>query len=80
MKKLMIRFAILMAGVVGISIVNNVIMLKIHPLEFYYTPTGLMISIIVMSVESIILWPTVMWYVQKFLSSDNLEEGEKESN
>ena len=67
MKKFILRFGILLAGLIGISIVNNVIMLKIHPLEFYYTPTGLMISMIAMGIESLILYPTVTWYVRKFL-------------
>lgn len=79
MKKFMFRFVILLAGLVGISIVNNVIMLKIHPLEFYYTPTGLMISMIVMAIEMLVLWPTVTWYVRKFLTVA-IATDEEESN
>ena len=54
MKKVLIRLAIIIAGLIGISVANNVVMLKIHPLEFYYTPTGLLISAVVMGLEMMI--------------------------
>lgn len=65
MKKFLIRVAIAIAGLVGVSVANNVILLKIHPLEFYYTPTGLMITAIVTGVEMLILYPVVAWWFKK---------------
>lgn len=65
MKKFLIRIAIAIMGLVGISVANNVILLKIHPLEFYYTPTGLMITAIVTGIEMLILFPIVGWWFKK---------------
>ena len=67
MKKFLIRVAIAVAGMVGVSVANNVILLKIHPLEFYYTPTGLMITAIVTGVEMLILYPVVAWWFKKIV-------------
>ena len=80
MKKFMFRYAILLLGLIGVSVINNVVMLRFKPLAFYYTPTGLMISAIVMGLESLILHPAVMWYIQKFIVTAGVkEENDEES-
>lgn len=71
MKKVLIRLAIIIAGLIGISVANNVVMLKIHPLEFYYTPTGLMISAVVMGLEMMILYPVIGWQFKKIVYEYN---------
>lgn len=78
MKKFLIRVAIAIAGLIGISVANNVILLKIHPLEFYYTPTGLMITAIVTGVEMLVLYPVVAWWFKKIATEWN-KSLEKES-
>ena len=71
MKKLLIRLAIIVAGLIGISVANNAVMLKIHPLEFYYTPTGLLISAVVMGLEMMILYPVIGWQFKKIVYEYN---------
>lgn len=71
MKKVLIRLVIIVAGLIGISVANNVVMLKIHPLEFYYTPTGLMISAVVMGLEMMILYPVIGWQFKKIVYEYN---------
>lgn len=78
MKKFLIRITIAVAGLIGISVANNVVLLKIHPLEFYYTPTGLMITAIVTGVEMLILYPVVAWWFKKIATEWN-KSLEKES-
>lgn len=68
MKKFIARLFAMLIGMVGITVANNVVMLKIHPLEFYYTPTGLMISAIVMGIEMLILYPIIGWQFNKLIA------------
>lgn len=79
MKKLMVKYVIFLLGLIGIAIVNNVVMLKFHPLEFYYTPTGMLISIIVMGIESLFLFPACWWYIKKYILVMPEESTKKES-
>lgn len=67
MKKLIAKWIIWMLAMVGVAVANNVILLKFHPLEFYYTPTGLTITAIVTGVEALFLYPISWWYIKKFL-------------
>lgn len=45
------KLLVLCAAIVAVTIANNVVLLRLHPLEYYYTPAGLMITTIVMAVE-----------------------------
>lgn len=46
------HFIALMATFVGIALINNVVLLRIHPLAYYYTPRGILLTASVMLVES----------------------------
>ena len=69
MKKFWFRLAIMLVGFCGITVANNVVLLNLHPLAYYYTPSGLMLNAIVMTVEAAILWPVSGWYCRKYLLS-----------
>ena len=56
MKKFWIRLA-LMAALIGIAWANYVVLLHFHPLEYYYTPAGMLITTIVTGVETLTVWP-----------------------
>lgn len=80
MKKLWIRLAIFMAAMLGIAWANYAVLLHFHPLEYYYTPAGMLINAIVTCVESALLWPishTVLtnWVLPAI--SEGLEEETK---
>jgi len=79
MKKLLIRYALFLLGLIGIGVVNNVVMLRFHPLEFYYTPTGLLISTIAFGIESLFLFPACWWYIKKYILVTPEESTKKES-
>lgn len=74
MKKFWIKLWIGLLAMVGIAVANNVVLLKLHPLSYYYTPAGMLITAIVSAVESAILWPTTSWYINKFLVKSLHEE------
>lgn len=78
MKKIIRNVIIWVLGMVGVAIANNVVLLKYHPLEFYYTPKGLMVTAIVMGVECLMLYPLSWWYAKKFLCVESEESTEEE--
>jgi len=59
MKKFWLRLAVYFAGMITVAWANNAVLLHLHPLEYYYTPSGLLITTAVIGVECIVLWP---WY------------------
>jgi hypothetical protein len=65
MKKFIIRLSLLVAALLGIEIANNVVLLRLHPMGFYYTPAGLLFTTIVISIEAIAMYPVVAWQIRK---------------
>ena len=61
MKKFYIRLAVYLAAVVAVAWGNNAVLLHFHPLEYYYTPTGILLTTAVAVVEALIMWPTGSW-------------------
>ncbi len=80
MKKFWIRLSVYSAALVGIAWGNYAVLLHFHPLAYYYTPAGMLITAIVTCVESALLWPishTVLmnWVLPAI--SEGLEEETK---
>jgi len=78
MKKFWIRLAVYMAGVVAVAWGNNAVLLHFHPLEYYYTPAGMLITAVVCCVEAVTLWPFGSWLMDHWVVP-TLHEGQKES-
>ena len=67
MKKFFILFGLLMISYVGIAIANNVVLLKLHPLSYYYTAPGWWQSAGISAIEALIIWPASWLYWKKIL-------------
>lgn len=62
---------------VALAIINNVVLLNLHPLEYYYTPTGMLLTAVVMLIESPLILP-VMWRIGVKLGITISEEEKKD--
>ena len=62
MKKFWILLGAWLASMVAVAWINNFVLLRIHPLAYYYTPTGMAMSITIGVIESLIIWPLSHWY------------------
>lgn len=81
MKKFWFRLAVWFAGLITVAWGNNAVLLHFHPLEYYYTPSGLLLTTAVIAVEAIVLWPLYGKIYEKWVAAalnEGLEE-EKES-
>ena len=65
MKRFVIRAAIFIGMLLGIEVVNNVVLLRLHPLGFYYTPSGLLLVTVTMTIEAITMYPIVAHQLRK---------------
>jgi len=81
MKKFWFRLAVYMLAVLAVAWGNNAVLLHFHPLEFYYTPTGILLTSAVMAVEALTLWPAGNWLFDRWIIPAEMEglEEEKES-
>ena len=61
MKKFYIRMAVYLAAVLAVAWGNNAVLLHFHPLEFYYTPTGILLTTAVAIAEAVVLMPIGNW-------------------
>lgn len=79
MKKFWTRLVIYLASMVGISWISSTVLLHFHPLEYYYTPMGMLITAIAGCVKAIIVWPASKYAIQHWLLPSLREglEGEK---
>lgn len=77
MKKFILMLTVWVVAMISVAFANNVILLQYHPLEYYYTPAGLMLTATVVGVECLILWPASGWYWKKFLDGTIQEEKEE---
>ncbi len=57
MKKILFRFTMYMATLVAIAWGNNAALLHFHPLEYYYTLPGILLTAAVAIVEAMVLTP-----------------------
>lgn len=81
MKKFWLRLVIYLASMVGIAWITSAVLLHFHPLEYYYTPMGMLITTIVSCVKAIIVWPASKYTFQHWLLPslrEGLEKEEKE--
>jgi len=80
MKKFWFRLAVWFAGLIAVAWGNNAVLLHFHSLEYYYTPSGLLLTTAVIAVEAIVLWPLYGKIYENWVSAalhEGLEE-EKE--
>ena len=81
MKKFYIRLAVYVVVMVAVAWINNAVLLHFHPLEFYYTPTGILLTSAVLAVEALTLWPAGGWLFDHWIIPAEMEglKEEKES-
>lgn len=70
MKKTIIMIIVMVAALIGIAIANNAVLLGVHPLEYYYTPRGMLLTSVVCGLEFLAPIPVIGWYVKKFFLTD----------
>ena len=68
MDKIFKEIILFMLGMLGLTVVNNVVLLKLHPLVYYYTPTGIVLTMSVMLFET----PGIYWYTCRTIKKLNL--------
>lgn len=78
MKKFWFRLAAYFAGMIAVAWGNNAVLLHFHPLEYYYTPSGLLLTTVVTGIEAIILWPCSTWLLEHWVLPAEKEGLEKE--
>ena len=61
MKKFWFRLAVYLMAVLAVAWGNNAVLLHFHPLEYYYTPTGILLTTAVAIAEAVILLPAGNW-------------------
>lgn len=76
MKKAIIMIVVMVLGLIGIAIANNVVLLGVHSLEYYYTPKGMLLTTVVCGLEFLALIPVIGWYVKKFFLTDDKQKEE----
>lgn len=74
MKKFWVRLAVYLGSLVAIAWLNNAVMLHLHPLEYYYTPSGMLLNMAVCVTEALIICPMSYVYMKRILIP-SLNEG-----
>ena len=80
MKKLSIATLIYVVFLIVVSVVNNVVLLNLHPYSYYYTIDGLKLALIVAGIETAIIVPGSKLFFMKFLGEKKFYKifGDKE--
>lgn len=79
MRKFWVRLAVYLGSLVAIAWLNNAVMLHFHPLEYYYTPSGMLLNLAVCVTEALIVWPLSRVYMKRILIPSLNEGLEKEA-
>lgn len=73
MKKFWIRLAAYFGGLLALAWIYNAVLLHLHPLEYYYTRTGLLLSAGVTVAEVLILYPLYGYILEHWVLPAALE-------
>ena len=63
--KLILKWVLLVAGLIGVVVLNYAILTSWHPMEYYWTLPGMLLSGGYSAVESVILFPAIWWIFTK---------------
>ena len=77
MKKFWFRLAVYFMAVLTVAWGNNAVLLHFHPLEYYYTPTGILLTTAVAIAEALVLLPAGNWAFDHWIipaQKEGLEE------
>ena len=70
MKKVILVTGLWIAVLFGIEALNGVVLLNLHPYEYYYTWEGFKLALIVACAETAIILPLSQIYFKTLLSVD----------
>lgn len=82
--KLILKWVLFITGMIGVAILNYSLLGSWHPMEYYWTIPGILLSGVYSAVEAIVLFPVIWWAFSKkgmlqetvkFLGIDDEEEG-----
>lgn len=65
MYKFWTRLAIYLGSLVSIAWANYAVMLHFHPLAYYYTPKGMLLSAGIAVAQALIIWPLSQVYLTR---------------
>ena len=65
MKKLIVKWVLFIAGMIGVAILNYTLLTSWHPVEYYWTLPGILLSWAYCSVEVVVLFPVIWWVFSK---------------
>ena len=79
MKKFWFRMAVYLVSMVAVAWSNNAALLHFHPLAYYYTPMGMLLTAVVCCAETFVIWPVSKILFQHWILPSLKEglEGEK---
>lgn len=80
MKKFWILWIVYFGLLIGIAVANNVVLLNLHPLSYYYTAPGWWKSAAISAAEAMIIWPLSWIYLKKILIPTLLKDSKKEES
>ena len=59
------RLAVYLGSLVSIAWANYAVMLHFHPLAYYYTPRGMLLSAGIAVAQALIIWPLSQVYLKR---------------
>lgn len=77
MKKFWFRLCLYLGAMLAVAWGNNAVLLHFHPLEYYYTPTGILLTSAVAFAEAVVLLPIGNWVFDHWIipaQKEGLEE------
>lgn len=66
MKKLILGMIGYLMALIAVAVLNSVVLLQFHPLAYYYTWRGVLLSGLVSTAEQAVLWPANIRFVNDF--------------
>ena len=63
--KLILKWILFIAGMIGVAILNNTLLTSWHPVEYYWTLPGILLSGAYCAVEAVVLFPAIWWAFSK---------------
>ena len=63
--KLILKWSLFIAGMIGVMVLNWTLLTSWHPVEYYWTLPGILLSGAYATVEAVVLFPVIWWIFSK---------------
>lgn len=63
--KLILKWSLFIAGTIGVMVLNWTLLTSWHPVEYYWTLPGILLSGVYCAVEAVVLFPVIWWIFSK---------------